>query len=120
MIKNISNLGDSAIYCDFGSEVNETVNSSVIKYFNYLTILLKENKIDGINNLTPSYNKLIISFDLNITNYKKLKDKIENLEIKTEFKKKIKKLKYQFVVMKSMHMILNYSQKKLIFLKKKY
>ena len=41
MIKNISNLGDSAIYCDFGSEVNETVNSSVIKYFNYLTIFSK-------------------------------------------------------------------------------
>ena len=93
MIKNISNLGDSAVYCDFGSEVNESVNSSVIKYFNYLTMLLKENKINGINNLTPSYNKLIISFDLNITNYKKIKDKIENLKIKTEYEKQNKKIK---------------------------
>ena len=29
MIKNISNLGDAAIYCDFGKEVNEKINLSV-------------------------------------------------------------------------------------------
>ena len=33
MIKNIVNLGDAAIYCDFGSEVNKEINSKVIKYF---------------------------------------------------------------------------------------
>ena len=32
MIKNISNLGDAAAYCDFGSEVNKTINSKVIQY----------------------------------------------------------------------------------------
>ena len=55
MIKNISNLGDSAIYCDFGSEVNETINANVIDYFNHLSFLSKEKKIQGINNLTPSF-----------------------------------------------------------------
>ena len=64
MIKNISNLGDAALYCDFGVEVNKKINSDVIKYFN----TIKEKKIKGINNLTPSYNKLIISFDLRVTN----------------------------------------------------
>ena len=44
MIKNISNLGDAAIYCDFGSEVNETVNTYVINYFTHLTNLIKEEK----------------------------------------------------------------------------
>ena len=44
MIKNISNLGDAAIYCDFGSEVNETVNSYVINYFNHLSNLVKDKK----------------------------------------------------------------------------
>jgi hypothetical protein len=34
MIKNISNLGDAALYCDFGDEVNKEINSDVIKYFN--------------------------------------------------------------------------------------
>ncbi len=37
MIKNISNLGDAAIYCDFGSEVNKEINHEVIKYFKTLT-----------------------------------------------------------------------------------
>jgi len=73
MIKNISNLGDAAIYCDFGKEVNEKINLNVISYFNHLKKLAKENKIEGITNLTPSYNKLIISFDLSITNFKKIK-----------------------------------------------
>ena len=77
MIKNISNLGDSALYCDFGTEVNKQINSEVIKYFN----TIKEKKIKGINNLTPSYNKLIISYDLRVTNFIEIKDKIEKLNI---------------------------------------
>ena len=87
MIKNISNLGDSAVYCDFGSEVNESINSRVIEYFNNLKRLIKEKNIEGINNLTPSYNKLIISFDLSITNFSKIKKIVENLKIKKEEKK---------------------------------
>ena len=77
MIKNISNLGDSALYCDFGNEVNKKTNSEVIKYFKNI----KENNIQGINNLTPSYNKLIISYDLRITNYEEVKNKIEKIDI---------------------------------------
>ena len=77
MIKNISNLGDAALYCDFGIEVNRNINSEVIKYFK----AIKEKNIEGINNLTPSYNKLIISFDLSVTNYSEIKDKIEKLNI---------------------------------------
>ena len=93
MIKNISNLGDAAVYCDFGSEVNETINSNVINYFNNLTDLVKKEKIKGINNLTPSYNKLIISFDLSITNFLKLKEIIENLNIDENTKKENKNIK---------------------------
>ena len=33
MIKNISNLGDAALYCDFGMEVDKETNAKVIKYF---------------------------------------------------------------------------------------
>ena len=75
MIKNISNLGDAALYCDFGKEVDKDTNTKVIKYFRSI----KKEKIDGINNLTPSYNKLIVSFDLKKTNYTKVKKLIENL-----------------------------------------
>ena len=93
MIKNISNLGDAAIYCDFGKEVNEQINSNVISYFNHLKKLVKEKKIEGITNLTPSYNKLIISFDLSITNFKKIKKILEILKITDNNQKEKKKIK---------------------------
>ncbi len=82
MLKNILNLGDAALYCDFGKEVNKETNAKVIKYFKNI----KEKKIEGITNITPSYNKLIVSFDLNFINFNEIKKKIENLEIK-EFSK---------------------------------
>ena len=78
MIKNILNLGDAALYCDFGEEVSKEINSKVISYFNSI----KNSKIDGITNLSPSYNKLIISFDLNITNIKKITDEVMKIKIK--------------------------------------
>ena len=93
MIKNISNLGDSAIYCDFGKEVDEKINLKVINYFNYLKKLVRENKIVGITNLTPSYNKLIISFDLSITNYKKITQILENLKVISNNQLDSKKIK---------------------------
>ena len=89
MIKNISNLGDAALYCDFGSDVNKEINSKVIKYFNNI----KEQNISGITNISPSYNKLIISFDLKITNFEKLKKQIENLELKSHEKQVNKTIK---------------------------
>jgi len=77
MIKNILNLGDAALYCDFGRDVNKETNIQVIRYFKSI----QNENIEGINNLTPSYNKLIISFDLKKTNFKDLKNTIENLTV---------------------------------------
>ena len=77
MIKNISNLGDAALYCDFGKEVNKDINTQVIKYFK----TIQKKNIAGVNNITPSYNKLIISFDLKKINFNKLKKIIDNIEI---------------------------------------
>ena len=81
MIKNISNLGDAALYCDFGKEVDKATNTNVIRYFKNI----QKNNLKGIINLTPSYNKLIISIDLKITNYDEIKKIIEKLDVnKTE------------------------------------
>ena len=88
MLKNISNLGDAALYCDFGIQVNKATNLEVIKYFN----TIREKKIKGVNNLTPSYNKLIISFDLRVTNFSEIKNKIENLDTNIELNKNNKKI----------------------------
>ena len=80
MIKNILNLGDAALYCDFGQEINERTNSYVIQYFNKI----RQLKIEGINNITPSYNKLIISFDLNKIKYNELKKLIEKIQVEKQ------------------------------------
>ena len=88
MIKNISNLGDAALYCDFGDDVNKSTNSRVIKYF----YNIKDQKFEGINNLTPSYNKLIISFDLKITNFREVKRFVENLKVEDTHVLNAKKL----------------------------
>ena len=77
MIKNISNLGDAALYCDFGKEVNKEINTQVIRYFK----TIQKKNIVGVNNITPSYNKLIVSFDLKKINFSELKKTIENIEI---------------------------------------
>ena len=91
MIKNISNLGDAAVYCDFGKEVNEEINLYVISYFNHLKKLAEDKSIQGITNLSPSYNKLIVSFDLSITNFQEIKNKIKTLKILNNKKKNLKK-----------------------------
>ena len=77
MIKNIVNLGDAALYCDFGHEVNKEINSKVIRYFN----TLKYKRLKGITNLSPSYNKLIITYNLSETSFDILKKEIIELEI---------------------------------------
>ena len=89
MIKNISNLGDSALYCDFGNEINRETNSHVINYFKNLQKL----DLKGITNITPSYNKLIISYDLSIVNFQDLKKKIKDLKLKETETKEAKIIK---------------------------
>ena len=93
MIKNISNLGDAAVYCDFGLDISEKINLNVISYFNSLSKLVEEHKINGINNITPSYNKLIISFDLSITNYSKIRQIILDIRPDNEINNSHKKIK---------------------------
>ena len=103
MIKNISNLGDAALYCDFGNEVNKSINSQVIKYFK----TIKKNKLEGINNLTPSYNKLIVSYDLKQTNFKEVKKFIENINIEDSEKTNSKKLEIPVCCHENFSMILS-------------
>ena len=72
MLKKISNIGDCGITCDFGEEVNKKTNKEVIKLFNFIQDSVKSKKIKGILNYTPSYNKLIINFELGQTKSKEI------------------------------------------------
>ena len=102
MIKNISNLGDAALYCDFGNNVDQKTNFKVIKYFENI----KRQNIEGITNLTPSYNKLIISFDLNVLNFTELKKKLKLSKFLKAKSNRVKKLsKYQSAVMMNLLLI---------------
>ena len=88
MIKNIVNLGDAALYCDFGEEVSKDTNSEVIKYFR----TLKDKNLKGVTNLAPSYNKLIVTFSLSETTFAELKNRILNLDVKNKNKDESSKI----------------------------
>jgi KipI family sensor histidine kinase inhibitor len=79
MFKKLNNIGDSAIVCDFDDDVNQSVNNRVIKLFNFIKKQSELKNIVGITNCAPSYNKLIISFNLQITNSKKVCDFINSI-----------------------------------------
>ena len=115
MIKNISNLGDTAVYCDFGDKVDKETNSKVISYFKNL----KKNKIEGINNLTPSYNKLIISFDLKKTNFKDIKKIVENIDIDNSQLETTKKIEVPVCCEDSFSLDIERLEKKLLLNKEK-
>ncbi|HIF61497.1 MAG TPA: carboxyltransferase domain-containing protein [Candidatus Pelagibacter sp.] len=80
MLKKLNNIGDSAIACDFGDDVNQSVNNRVIKLFNFIKKQTELKNIKGITNCVPSYNKLIITFNLKITNSKKVCDFINSID----------------------------------------
>ena len=109
MIKNISNLGDAALYCDFGNEVSREINSSVIRYYRNI----KNKNIKEIKNLTPSYNKLIISFDLKKTNFKEMKKIIEDITINEKGVLSSKKIKIPVCCDKSFSLDIERLEKKL-------
>ena len=88
MVKNIVNLGDAAVYCDFGEEVNKDINLNVIKYFR----TLKDKRLKGVTNLAPSYNKLIITYDLSETTFFDLKNKILDLNIENKLRNQSSKI----------------------------
>ena len=88
MIKNVFEYGDQAVLIDFGDEIKKEINQNVIFVFKKLKQIISENNIVGIENITPSYNKLAIQFDLSktdITNIFKLIDQVKNEKVEINF-----------------------------------
>lgn len=79
MIKKLSNIGDCGVVCDFGEEVNQKINAGVIKLFHFIKEEVLKGSIKGILNYTPSYNKLIINFDLKEINSSQIIDFIKSV-----------------------------------------
>ena len=80
MFKKLNNIGDCGILCDFGDDVNRSVNTNVIKLFNHVKKEVANGNLKGVLNYTPSYNKLIISFDLEIINSSKIFDFLKSID----------------------------------------
>ena len=80
MFKKLSNIGDCGIVCDFGEDVNKNINTEVIKLFNYIKKQTLNENLPGILNCTPSYNKLVINFDLEKTNSNKIFDFLQSVD----------------------------------------
>ena len=80
MFKKLSNIGDCGIVCDFGSEVNRSTNINVIKLFHHVKKEVLKGNLNGILNYTPSYNKLIINFDLEKINSSKIVEFLNSVD----------------------------------------
>ena len=80
MFKKLNNIGDCGIACDFGDEVNRSINTSVIKLFHHIKKEVSEGNLKGVLNYTPSYNKLIINFDLEKINSSKIMDFLKSVD----------------------------------------
>jgi inhibitor of KinA len=94
MLKKIKNIGDCGISCDCGDEVSKEINKEVIKLFNFIKESVNSKKIKGILNYTPSYNKLIINFELGEINSQQIIDFIKRSDYsKTSLSKKNKLIK---------------------------
>ena len=92
MFKKLNNIGDCGIVCDFGDEVNREINTSVIKLFHHVKKEALKGNLNGILNYTPSYNKLIINFDLEIINSTKIIDFLNSIDFsKLNFSQNSKK-----------------------------
>ena len=80
MFKKLSNIGDCGIVCDFGNEVTRNININVIKVFHHVKKEVLKGNLNGILNYTPSYNKLIINFDLEKINSSKIVDFLNSID----------------------------------------
>jgi len=80
MFKKLNNIGDSGVVCDFGDEVNGSINTGVIKLFHHIKNEVLKGNLNGVLNYTPSYNKLIINFDLEKINSSKIKDFLKSID----------------------------------------
>ena len=80
MFKKLNNIGDCGIVCDFGEEVNREINTSVINLFHHIKQEVLKGNLNGILNYTPSYNKLIINFDLEKINSSKILNFLKSID----------------------------------------
>ena len=64
MLKHINQISEQAFLLDFGSEINIKINKYVISFADCILKEIKKDNHLGIKNCVPSYNKILIQFDV--------------------------------------------------------
>ena len=67
--------GDSSILVEFGNEINPEINGKIASFVQ----LIREQQIEGIIDMIPTYCSLLINYDPRIVLYDDLKNRIQDL-----------------------------------------
>lgn len=76
----ILTAGDSSILLEFGKEISPQINARITA----LVRLMKEQEIEGVVDLIPSFCALLINYDPRVISYGRMKKRLEKL-LKLEF-----------------------------------
>ncbi len=82
MINKIYQISEQAIICDFGNRVSKNISIKINTLTNYINNRESLKNENGITNCVPSYNKVLIQYDLNKSNLKKIIRLIKSIDIK--------------------------------------
>jgi len=69
--------GDSALVMEFGNEISKEINASIAQVVGYL----KDQKLDGIVDILPTYRSILINYDPRVFTYEQLVEKLSSIEI---------------------------------------
>ncbi len=77
ILKNIKILtaGDSALLVEFGKEINEDINRKITA----VVKMIKEQRIEGIVELIPSFCALVIQYDPRVISYDEMKNRVKGI-----------------------------------------
>lgn len=79
----ILTAGDSSVLIEFGKEISPEINARITG----LVRLMKEQQIEGVVDMIPSFLALLINYDPRVISYGKIKRRIEKLlkiDVETE------------------------------------
>lgn len=72
---HIRTAGDSSLLVEFGNEINPEINARIASFVQ----LIREQQIEGIVDMIPTYCSLLINYDPRIVLYKEIKNRIQDL-----------------------------------------
>ncbi len=87
MLKHINQINEEAFLLDFGTKIDVDTNNFVIKYANYILNDIKINNQLNIKNCVPSYNKILIQFDVTSRNKNNIISYLNSIKYNVESKK---------------------------------